>query len=304
MKKFKEFCIINESIQISEELHKHLQSILDEPDETSDFSLYSPRARKLARFSQTARKLLKGNQETGLESDKPKKGSSRAVFFPSDHKPLTVDGVPTKAKTVVKIAFPGVLDRYAKKDERMLGEHQNEAESDHYVRNRYGMLRENDDGTHSTNHDGILAPVFSNHPDHHHLEMGHVSPIKKSDFPRLTKHPDYPKGIKFDDMYHALNKEFAEAHGHNYHAPAHHTDEHHDHIMQHPFVQKAAELIGDTGFHPGDIRPANMGIWTHPVTGKEHAVMSDYGYSNDIMKEYSKRRARKFEDVRRKNGWG
>ncbi len=295
MKSFKEFYKEHYYI-ISEALHQHLQDILDEPEQNPDSErqLYDATSRKLSRFTKKARELLKKGEDTGLESDKPKKGSSRAVFFPKEHKQITLDGKPTGIRSVVKIAFPGQLDKWMKGDERLLGEHQNEFEADSFTSNNYGMLRENHDGSYSTNHEGVLAPVLSRHPDHHHLEMGHVSPIKKSDFQRLTATESHPKGLKFEDMYSALNKEYNEAHGQPSGVPESHTDEKHEHIMQHPFVQNVADMMFSTGFHPGDISMRNMGIWTHPHTGTQHPVMSDYGFSDDVAKHYWNRRKRLF----------
>ena len=109
MKTFKEFVRINGSL-ITEELHKELQNILDS-DESSDYE----RAKKLTLFTKRTRDLIKNGQDTGLENDKPKKGSSRAVFFPKEERDIVIDGTPSKLKTAIKIAFPGSLDRYKKK---------------------------------------------------------------------------------------------------------------------------------------------------------------------------------------------
>ncbi len=34
----------------------------------------------------------------------------------------------------------------------------------------------------------------------------------------------------------------------------------------------------------------NMGVWTHPVTGKQYPVIRDYGYTHDVAREYKLRR--------------
>ena len=292
MLRFKEFY---EQIYIilDEEIHKELQSILDEPESaTSTRELYDRTSQKLNNFSRKARELIKRGEDTGLEEGRPKKGSSRAVFFPKDDKEINIDGKPAKAKSVVKIAFPGTLDRYMQRGDRLLGEHQNQAESDHYVSQNYGMLREHDDGSYSTNHEGVLAPILGTHPEDHYLEMGHVSPMKKSDFQRLTVSESHPKGLKFDDMKNALEREYYDAHGESGYVPSKHTDEIHEKTLEHPFVQRLSHMIMETGFHPGDISPRNMGIWTHPHTGQQYPVMSDYGFSKDIAREYGRRRMR------------
>lgn len=279
---FKEFLEYNGEI-LTEELHKELIDILN-----SD----APSQHKLNRLTKKTRELIKSGQDTGLTNDKPKKGSSRAVFFPNQNKPLHIDGKPTEMRTAVKVAFPGVLDNYKTSKEPLLGELQNNQEADHFIRNNYGMLSEDNKGHYTTNHNGVLAPVVGSHDEGHHLEMGHVSPIKKSDFQRLTKTESHPKGIKFDDMYNAVNKEYHDAHGSRHYVPSHHTDELHEHIMSHPYVENLVDMMHNTGFHPGDISIRNMGIWKHPHTGKEYPVMSDYGFSTEVAKAYSIRRRR------------
>lgn len=302
MKTFKEFVRVNGPL-ITEELHKELQNILDsdESDEERQnrlqrnpwqFASSDPRAKKLTLFTKRARELIKNGQDTGLENDKPKKGSSRAVFFPKEERDAIIDGTPSKLKTAIKIAFPGSLDRYKKNEEDLLGQMQNRVEADHFTRHHYGMLRENDDNTFSTNENGVLAPVLSNHPDHHYLEMGHVNPITETKFRELTKTDTHPKGLKFKDMFNAINKEYNDAHGQSTHLPEHHNDEYHDHLMSHPFLQNLYDMVISTGNHPGDINRRNMGVWTHPVTKKEYPVISDYGFSNDVAKAYSVRRFR------------
>lgn len=93
-------------------------------------------------------------------------------------------------------------------------------------------------------------------------------------------------------MFNAVNKEYNDANGQSSYLPPHHTDEHHEYLMSHPFIETLNDMIANTGSHPGDIRPANMGIWTHPVTGKQYPVISDYGFSRDVHKAYSDRRNR------------
>lgn len=304
MKSFKEF--YGSAFIIGEELHKELQSILD--DSESDDDRHSriernpyntiatdPVATKLKRFTKKARELLTRGEESGLDNATPKKGSSRAVFFPRQNRDITLDGRPAKVKSAVKIAFPGALDRFKRNDERLLGEHQNQVEADPLIRNHYGMLSEIDKGRYHTNPNGILAPVYSNHPDDHYLEMGHVTPMKKSDFQRLTVSESHPKGLRFDDMKNAMMKEHEDAHGMYNRQPPSHTDEVHERTMQHPFVHNLYHMMTDSGFHPSDISVRNMGIWTHPHTGKQHPVISDYGFSNHVAKEYMTRRMRQFK---------
>ena len=307
MKTFKEFYQQNNYVIMNEELHSELQSIIDSAGETEDqrYNRLSsnpfgglktdPVAKKLTDFTKKARQLLSSGQETGLEDSKPKKGSSRAVFFPKDPKKITIDGKPAETKSVVKIAFPGLLDKYKTNEERLLGEHQNSVESDHFVANHYGMLREERDGQYTTNSRGVLAPVLGRHPEDHYLEMGRVSSLSRPQFKKLTKTESHPKGLDLKDVQNALNKEYQDAHGARYwYVPPSHTEQKHEHTMSHPFVEKLYDMMTTIGFHPGDLHIRNMGVWTHPHTGEQHPVVSDYGFSTHVADEYRKRQKRRF----------
>lgn len=56
-------------------------------------------------------------------------------------------------------------------------------------------------------------------------------------------------------------------------------------------------LIHNTDLHPCDIFSQwgavgdNMGVWTHPLTGKQYPVIRDYGFTHDVAREYKLRRA-------------
>lgn len=240
----------------------------------------------------TVRRMIKNGEDTGLESDKPKKGSSRAVFFPKEPKNITIDGQPAQVHSVVKVAFPGALDAHTG-DESLLGEHQNRLESDGYLNRNYGVLHEDPykPGHFNYNEEGILPPHFGEHPDHHWLEMGKVSKLTAKDFKEATKTPEFPKGITHKDFFSAINKHWDEAHGQkSYHTAS-------DEIMEHPLVNQFSNMSGDADIHPADFRPSNLGIWTHPITGKKHVVASDYGFSGDVAKLYQKGR----ENLLKKN---
>jgi len=270
---------------LSEAIHQEIQDIMDSDK-------IDPK-NKLNAISKKARDLIKSGKDTGMESDKPIKGSSRAVFFPKDHKEITVDGVKTKTPTAVKIAFPGKLDKYHG-ESTTLGEDQNALESDHYINKNYGVIHHTGNGQHSyasSDHEsgGVLAPVLSTHPDNHHLEMGKVSKFNAKDFGEATKTKDFPKGIKLGDAQSAMMHHHSMAHGQGSRLNGH-SEESMDKISNHPWVEHAISMMHDSGMHPGDVSPRNMGIYTHPVTGKKHGVMIDYGFSNDIAKKYHKAR--------------
>lgn len=64
-----------------------------------------------------------------------------------------------------------------------------------------------------------------------------------------------------------------------------------DHPITIDGVQKALDMCVNTGTHPADFHKQNLGIWKHPVTGKEHIVSSDAGFSVSVLGAYQKARA-------------
>lgn len=273
------------SIVINEEIHDEIKNIIHSDTMSSKY--------KNHQIAKTARDLLAKGVDSGLEDSKPKKGSSRAVYFPSEPKKIILDGKEAHMPTALKIAFPGKLDPYTGNHE-LLGEMQNRVEADRFARDHYGIIRQDDNGHFETNHDrGILAPVVSAHGDdgndkHHWIEMGKISKIGSGDFRRLTKTSEFPKGISHQEFYDAVNREHSHAHGGSHYSE--YDDEHLDKVVDHPLVEKAINVSYDTGMHPGDLHKTNLGIWKHPHTGEEHIVISDYGFSKDIAKEYTNAR--------------
>lgn len=271
-----------------EELHPEIKSIMD-----SDIPLRN----KLSQVTTKLRVLSHNNIDSGVLDNKPKKGSSRAVFVHKEPEHIVLDGTPTKLKTVTKIAFHGKLDKYKKSDEPLLGEAQNEVESVHFARRHYAIIipKEYPSTEYETNHEsGILAPVLDNHEDHHWLHMGHVENMKKSDFSKLTKNENFPKGMNFDKFHRALMDNYNEGHGKSVNL-----QEEHDEIMSHPLTQKVIDFCGKFAQHPADLVTGNWGIFHHPITGEKYPVIRDYGYSSHIAKMYSERRNRE----RQKLNW-
>lgn len=284
MKSFKQFSRdVNESIEetqglttyiLSEELHTDIQSAMDAETRPEQ---------KLNAVTKAARRLIASGQETGLESDKPKKGSSRAVFFPKEHKKINLDGHDVTTPSAVKIAFSGALDKYNKSG-MLLGQHQNEVESDHWINRDYGVIHQDHDNKWHSNDEGILPPHFGHHEDHHHLEMGKVEPINTKDFKEATKHPDYPKGITHNEFYDTVNHNWSQAHGKSHYGGT--SQERMEELQDHPLISKVSEFVANTDNHPVDMNKRNMGLWHHPVTGKKHVVLSDFGYSKEIARHY------------------
>jgi hypothetical protein len=66
--------------------------------------------------------------------------------------------------------------------------------------------------------------------------------------------------------------------------------------MEHPLLNNVIDLCHTADIHPGDFAPkGNWGIWKHPITGKEHPVIIDYGFSNEVSKAYQKARKSKYK---------
>jgi hypothetical protein len=261
---------------ISEEIHPEIKSILDS-ESIPTHQIFKSVSKKLS-------DLGKQGQDSGIENSKPKKGSSRAVYFPKDHKEITVDGTKTKTPTAIKIAFEGQLDKHHGED-TLLGQDQNRLESDHHINRHYGVLGHDENGNYKTNHDGVLAPVFESHAEGHHLEMGRVEKYNAKDLANHTKNKEFPKGLTHHQIIDSMEYEHKCAHGQHALEP-----KDHDKVIEHPYVSNMVSMMHDSGMHPGDLDPRNMGVYVHPVTGHRHPVIIDYGFSNDIAKKYRKAR--------------
>lgn len=275
---------MNNFFELDEGLHQAIVNVLN--------SETIPASRKNTEIARNVRNLIKAGEDTGLEDAKPKKGSSRAVYFPSEHKKVTIDGIETHMPTAMKVAFPGILDKHHG-ETTLLGEDQNEVESDGYARHSYGILRKHSDNTFSTNHEGVFAPVVDAHSDyesdkHHWVEFGKISSPKAAEFKELTKTEDFPKGISHKEFYSAVNDDYARANGGHWHSDF--SDDHIEKLRDHPFVDRVLNATYNTGMHPADLHLGNMGVWEHPVTKEKHLVISDYGYRTDIAKKYGKAR--------------
>lgn len=296
MKTFSAFLTyLNDMPVISEEIHQNIKAVLDNDN-------IHP-SQKLAQMSKHIRAAIKKGEDTGLEDAKPKKGSSRAVFFPKEPTKVKLDGKDAHLHTALKVAFPGHLDKYNKSG-ALLGEHQNMVEGDHATNHHYGILKHvgtDADGTkkYETNHEhGILAPMLHAHEEGHHIHFGKIDPIKAGDFKNLTKTKEFPKGISHQEFYDNLNHHYQEAHGNKHYGPT--SEDRIKHLDDHPLVYKAHDFVFGTGSHPGDLNKRNMGVWTHPHTGEKHIVISDYGFNGDVARHYHDARR---EQGRRMRGW-
>lgn len=277
----------NNSIVLSEELHKELQGTLDSN---------LPPKHKLTNFTRNVRSLIKRGENTGLENDKPLKGSSRAVFLSKENHPIYIDGQKTSIPTATKIAFPGKLDIYTG-HHQLLGEMQNEQEADGYA-NFHSVLRHDRDDRYTHNPDGILAPMLSHHEDHHHITFGRVEKATAAGIKEATKTPDFPNGITHNQIYDAINHSYNEANGIKNYSSNPEADAKRKKIKAHPFVEELTHFSGDTGMHPGDMVKSNLGIWEHPINKTKHLVVSDYGGSTEVLKHYNNARRKLRESMR------
>lgn len=297
MKKFSQLMEENgviDSEALNESMHPELQHIMDSDE--------YPLPTKITRITKHVKTMIGRGEDTGLENDKPKKGSSRAVWFPKEPKKLVIDGQPTQMHTAIKIAYPGWADK-ALKNKVLMGQLQNEHENSSYIQRDYAVLHHHeDDGRDDhfvTNHNGILAPVTASHEDDHWLEMPKVSNITSAKFKKLTKTEDYPEGLDHQRCMDAVIREHDRCYGKG----SNYTSPEDQKILDHPFTQQLMSLCHDSDTHPHDFRAiSNLGVFTHPVTGKEYPVIRDYGYNKEIAKQYHaarKAEADKHEKMRR-----
>lgn len=262
---------------LNEELHSELKDILD-----SDVTAH----KKNNLITKKIRSLISDGKDTGLENDKPKKGTSRAVYFPKKESEIYIDGEKTTIPTAVKIAFPSTLDKY-RPNKPLLGEMQNYVENEPTLNRYYSVLHKipSLENHFEHNSDGILAPVISAHNDGHWLEMGKVHDFNHDTFKKLTTTDEFPKGITHRTMRHALIHDYTLSIGRK--SMYNGLD---NKIYEHPLVDKLKSYMYDSGVSPHDFDERNMGIWEHPITKTKHVVLLDFGGTTDILSEYSKAR--------------
>jgi hypothetical protein len=131
--------------------------------------------------------------------------------------------------------------------------------------------------------------------------MGRIEPLTAKNLAETTKNENFPKGLKLKHIQEATQHEYDQAYGKGYGSDLSPEAEK---AKEHPFVQNLTDFIHLTGAHPADFGTRNLGIWTHPVTGTRHPVISDYGYTKNIAEEYQKANKKAAEaNVRKRNGW-
>lgn len=263
---------------IVENLHPELQDIIKSDSRVSKQTLLASKIRDLA----------SRGEATGIEGNMPK-GSSRAYMQHSTPDHIVVDGHPTTMKTGTKVAIKSNLDRYhdhASHDGKSLGEMQNDAENnDHWVNSTYRTLTHEGGNKFTTNHEGIFPPLLAHDSEGNKWShIGHAPDISKPKFKELTKTEGWPNGISHDDFHSSMMRFHNRNNGKHWDSRE---DKHLDKIDQHPLVQSFQDYHGNTGNSPVDLgQIKNMGVWKHPVTGKEQIVARDHGFDNNVAEAY------------------
>jgi hypothetical protein len=245
--------------------------------------------------------LTSRGESTGIEGNMPK-GSSRAYMQHAEPENVIVDKKIVPMKVGTKVAIKSVLDRYHNHKEHdglHLGAMQNHAENnDHWVNNTHRVLTHKGDGHFETNTDSGIFPPLLDHDerDHQWTKVGHARDVKASDWKKLTKTKDHPKGITHSDFVNTLVRFHNRNNGKHWEGSAE-KEKNLDKVEQHPLVQKFIDYHGNTGNSPADYRQQkNLGVWKHPVDGSEHIVARDHGFNHEVEGAY--RAAHK-----KRNGW-
>lgn len=282
---FKEFL----SNLIVEELHPEIQDIV---------KAKSGYKTKQAVIAKKVKDLTARGERTGIEGNMPK-GSSRAYLKHDEPIDLKIDNKPAKMHIGTKVAITASLDKYHPKEEHdgmNLGAMQNQAEgAGHYVNDKYRTLRKEDNGSYTTNKEhGIFPPLVDHDFDNHEwTQVGHARDIKNADeFKSLTKSESHPNGISHKDFVDVLNRYHEQGNG-KYWQQSDARERHLNNVLENPVVQKFTDYHGTTGNPTYDyMQRKNLGVWTHPVTGENHLVARDHGYSSEVQAAYTWARSR------------
>ena len=264
--------LLNSLIEcLTEAVHHEIKQIMDADSSAKE---------KNDKITTVIRNLMHDGKDSGLQHDKPILGSSRAVYLHKDSNDATIDGVKTKIPSVSKIAFASKLDDF-RPDKPLLGELQNKAESDDELA-KHAVLHKTGHDTYNYNPDGVLAPVLSKHEGHHWLEMGEAHDVSDDKIKELTKTKDFPHGLTHDHIYNAVVADHKASIGR-----PNAFDGVDQKIYHHPLVKNLVNFMNESHASPFDFSKSNMGVWKHPVSGKEHIVLRDYGATHALINEYA-----------------
>lgn len=273
---------------ILENLHPELHAIAVQKTTRYGTSKQTLLAKKIKELSERG-------ESTGLEGNMPK-GSSRAYLPIKEHHEINLDGHTAKIKTGMKVAIRAALDKHhkaAEHDNMSLGQLQNKAEGgDYLINSHYRIATKDEKGHFRTNTDsGIFPPqIDHDHDGHEWTHVGHADKLTEKSFKELTKTTSHPEGIHFSKFNNVLKRAWDRDHGKYWKGPDQH-ENNLDHVETHPLVQKFLNHQRDFNSPPHDYTNiGNMGIWKHPVTGEDHIVARDHGYSHEVMGAYKKAR--------------
>lgn len=189
-------------------------------------------------------------------------GNGREYHKVKEHATIYIDHKAANVQTGMKLAYHGSLD---KTDEPKFGVEQNRNEANPNYK-PYHILQKDDSGNYHTNENGILLPTLDHHQDHHWIHTLHVEPLSnKTKLEDHTKTDEFPNGISSDDIDHAVMM------GHNIKE------------NDHPFIKQIHNLIKNTDISKNDISHSNIGIFTHPHTGKKYPVILDHGFTTGML---------------------
>lgn len=267
---------------IVENLHPELQSVV--LSGTSNKSKQKQLADKI-------KDLTSRGESTGIEGNMPK-GSSRAYMQHAEPENIIVDKKIVPMKVGTKVAIRSYLDRHhdpKQYDGLHLGALQNHAENaDHWVNSTYRTLTDKGHGHFETNTDSGIFPPLLDHDDTEHqwTKIGHARDVKASDWRKLTKTKDHPRGITHKDFVDTLIRYHNRNNGKHWDGSSS-QEAHKDKVEKNPLVQKFIDYHGNTGNSPADYRQQkNLGVWKHPVNGSEHIVARDHGFNHEVQSAY------------------
>lgn len=284
---------------ITENLHPELQEVIRDPSYKSRAAGIRSNTPMQTKLAKKIRELSYRNEATGIEGNMPK-GSSRAYMKHSTPEKITLDEKETPIHVGTKVAIRAALDKYHDHKEHggSLGEMQNRIENaDHFVNSHYRVLTQHSDGKYTTNEEhGIFPPLIDHdHKSNQFSTVGNAGKITKNKFKELTKTESHPNGISHSDFVEALERRHHTQNGRYWGENDDH-EKHLDHIDTHPLVQKFRDYHDNTGISPGDYgQIRNMGVFKHPITGKESVVAVDHGWGVEAQKAYVSAAKKKYE---------
>ena len=278
---------------IVETLHPELQNVIHGGGSNKS---------KQAQLAKKIKDLTSRGETTGIEGNMPK-GSSRAYLQHAEPENIIVDNRIVPMKVGTKVAIRADLDKHhdhTKHDGLHLGAMQNHAEGgDHWTNQNYRMLTHTGNGHFVSNTEqGIFPPLIEHDErDHQWSKVGHARDVKASDWKRLTTTKDHPKGITHKEFADTLMRFHNRNNGKHWEMTPQ-TERRMDVVEQHPLVQKFIDYHANTGNSPADyIQQKNLGVWKHPVTGEEHIVARDHGFSNEVEGAYRDARLNKIKNT-------